>query len=88
MQPIAEINQGLTPASAVGLPKRHVPTIPPVSGDTGPIKSYILPDGKTGAVSNISASTLSPILTKVSRCTSALLLLTTPNSSSSMSNLL
>ena len=60
MQPIAGIIQDSTSASAVGLPEQYVPTIPPVAGSAGAIKSYILPDGKTGAVSNGPASTFHP----------------------------
>ena len=52
MQPIANIIQDSTHSSAVGLPPQYVPTAPPVAGSAGSIKSYILPDGKTGAVSN------------------------------------
>lgn len=37
-------------SSAVGLPHEFEPTLPPVNGSTGVIKSFILPDSKTGVV--------------------------------------
>ncbi|KZT22301.1 hypothetical protein NEOLEDRAFT_1138220 [Neolentinus lepideus HHB14362 ss-1] len=36
--------------NAVGLPSPYHPTAPPVNGSTGVIKSYILPDHKTGVM--------------------------------------
>lgn len=38
------------PKSAVGLPPQFEPTLPQVNGSEGVIKSYILPDKKTGVV--------------------------------------
>lgn len=35
---------------SVGLPSQFEPTVPTVNGSEGVIKSYILPDGKTGVV--------------------------------------
>ena len=40
----------LSQKSAVGLPSQFQPTLPTVNGSEGVIKSYILPDGKTGVV--------------------------------------
>ncbi|KAF4603214.1 hypothetical protein EYR38_003625 [Pleurotus pulmonarius] len=37
-------------SSAVGLPHEFEPTLPPVNGSTGVIKSFILPDSKTGVM--------------------------------------
>ena len=34
----------------VGLPTQFEPTVPKLNGSEGVIKSYILPDGKTGVV--------------------------------------
>ena len=39
------------PSSAVGLPSQFQPTLPALNGSESVIKSYILPDGKTGVVS-------------------------------------
>ena len=39
------------PSSAVGLPSEFQPTLPALNGSESVIKSYILPDGKTGVVS-------------------------------------
>ncbi|KAI8989136.1 hypothetical protein BD414DRAFT_415407 [Trametes punicea] len=36
--------------NAVGLPSRFEPTLPPVNGSEGVIKSFILPDNKTGVM--------------------------------------
>ena len=36
--------------NAVGLPPRFEPTLPTVNGSEGVIKSYILPDNKTGVM--------------------------------------
>ncbi|EPQ51893.1 hypothetical protein GLOTRDRAFT_47956 [Gloeophyllum trabeum ATCC 11539] len=36
--------------SAVGLPDPYLPTAPPVNGSTGVIKSFVLPDNKTGVM--------------------------------------
>ncbi|OBZ76716.1 hypothetical protein A0H81_03224 [Grifola frondosa] len=38
------------PKNAVGLPSPFLPTLPPVNGSEGVIKSYILPDKKTGVM--------------------------------------
>lgn len=35
---------------AVGLPSQYEPTAPKLNGSEGVIKSYVLPDGKTGVV--------------------------------------
>lgn len=35
---------------SVGLPSQFEPTVPTLNGSEGVIKSYILPDGKTGVV--------------------------------------
>ncbi|KAK0460733.1 uncharacterized protein EV420DRAFT_1641267 [Desarmillaria tabescens] len=40
----------LSNSSAVGLPQQFMPTLPPVSGSTGVIKSYILPGNHTGVM--------------------------------------
>ncbi|KAG6884840.1 hypothetical protein C0993_007869 [Termitomyces sp. T159_Od127] len=37
-------------SNAVGLPPQFIPTLPPVAGSEGVIKSYILPDNITGVV--------------------------------------
>ena len=36
---------------SIGLPSQFEPTLPTVNGSEGVIKSYVLPDGKTGVVS-------------------------------------
>ncbi|KAI9438203.1 hypothetical protein H4582DRAFT_2076810 [Lactarius indigo] len=36
--------------AAVGLPDRFLPTLPPTNGSTGVIKSFILPENKTGVM--------------------------------------
>lgn len=36
--------------SAIDLPPRFQPNLPPIAGSTGVIKSFILPDKKTGVV--------------------------------------
>jgi len=64
LQPIAEIIQDSSRATAVGLPQQYVPTIPPVAGSAGAIKSYILPDGKIGVVNNTLAIIFLPLLIK------------------------
>jgi hypothetical protein len=38
------------PSYAVGLPDPYLPTIPPVTGSSGVIKSFILPGNETGVV--------------------------------------
>lgn len=38
-------------SSAIDLPPRFQPTLPPVAGSGGVIKSFVLPDKKTGVVS-------------------------------------
>ena len=38
------------PSSAVGLPPQYQPKLPPTAGSEAVIKSYILPDNKTGVV--------------------------------------
>jgi hypothetical protein len=85
---ITGIKDVATPASAVNLPQKYVPTAPPVAGSLHSIKPHILPDGKTGVVSDVFASTLLPFLIKVYRSTSAFLvpIQTTSTSSSMMSN--
>ena len=42
---------------SVGLPSQFEPTVPTVNGSEGVIKSYILPDGKTGVVRTYTAYT-------------------------------
>lgn len=42
------------PGSAVGLPGPFIPNLPPASGNSGVIKSFILPGNKTGVVSFFS----------------------------------
>ncbi|KAG6864821.1 hypothetical protein C0991_006942, partial [Blastosporella zonata] len=37
-------------SNAIALPPRYVPALPPVSGSEGVIKSFILPDNKTGVM--------------------------------------
>ncbi len=39
--------------NAVGLPDRFHPTLPPVDGSSGVIKSFILPGSETGVVSSV-----------------------------------
>ena len=46
----ASIIDGLT-SQAIGLPGPFLPTAPPVNGSEDVIKSFILPDKKTGVVS-------------------------------------
>ena len=46
----ASIIQDAAPKSAVGLPSQFQPSLPTVNGSEGVIKSYILPDKKTGVV--------------------------------------
>jgi hypothetical protein len=38
------------PATGVGLPEKDLPTLPPLEGSKGVIKSYILPGNKTAVV--------------------------------------
>ena len=52
----------IAPKNAVGLPDPFLPTLPPASGSTGVIKSFILPGGKTGVVSCLDQSFLSSSL--------------------------
>ncbi|CDO74428.1 hypothetical protein BN946_scf184880.g2 [Trametes cinnabarina] len=40
----------VAPKNAVGLPSQFEPTLPPVNGSEGVIKSFILPDKKTGVM--------------------------------------
>lgn len=45
-------------ANGVGLPSQFHPRLPELNGTSGvPIKSYILPDGKTGVVRSLFAET-------------------------------
>ena len=44
------------PKNAVGLPPQFEPTLPRVNGSEGVIKSYILPDKKTGVVRGVGMS--------------------------------
>ncbi|TFK84989.1 hypothetical protein K466DRAFT_204796 [Polyporus arcularius HHB13444] len=46
----ASIVQDVGPKSAVGLPSQFQPSLPTVPGSEGVIKSYILPDNKTGVM--------------------------------------
>ncbi|KAI0058356.1 hypothetical protein BV25DRAFT_1919409 [Artomyces pyxidatus] len=49
LRPMAKIID-LAPKTAVGLPGPFLPTLSPVNGSEGVIKSFILPDNKTGVM--------------------------------------
>ena len=51
LQPVGNIVVGKGPASGINLPQQFQPTLPLVNASAGVIKSYILPDKKTGVVS-------------------------------------
>ncbi|KAA1478510.1 hypothetical protein DENSPDRAFT_686430 [Dentipellis sp. KUC8613] len=42
--------KGVAPKNAIGLPAPFLPTLPPVDGSSGVIKSFILPDNETGVM--------------------------------------
>ena len=49
----ADILDVLGPKSAIDLPPQFEPDLPMVPGSRGILKSYILPDGKTGVVRDL-----------------------------------
>ena len=86
LHPIGAVKRDSIPVSAADLPHGSTPTIPPVTDSAGPIKSYILPDGQTGAVSSVFSRTISSLLITVFRSMSAHSSPTTPTSSSAISS--
>lgn len=51
------------PANGIGLPQPFQPTLPQVNTSAGVIKSYILPDKRTGVVRDPTIDNLSLYLT-------------------------